>query len=396
MIDIASLCFIDATGYHYADFPTVLAAVQTAFQNIYGADVYLGPDSQDGQWVSVLSQAFYDTFALGASVYSSFSPSTAQGVGLSRVVKINGLRRVVSTNSTVELVIVGVFGTVLTNCIAIDNLQQQWLIPTTTIPSSGTITVTAVSAVIGAIQGLPNTITGIFTPTNGWQTVNNPAAATVGVGVESDATLRQRQTISTSLPAQTVFEATQAAIENTAGVIATKGYENETNSTDSNTLPPHSISFVVEGGTDFDVATAIRIKKTPGTDTYGTTSVPLKDSRGVPITINFYRPTVATISVQVSLTRLAGWDVSYESLISAALASYITDTNQIPIGGDIVITKLYMVAYIQAINPVASATFNLEAIELKKNSGSFAASDIQLAFNEIAACAATNVSYILT
>jgi uncharacterized phage protein gp47/JayE len=398
LIDISSLCYIDATGYHYADFPTTLAAVQGAFQSIYGADVYLGADSQDGQWTSVLAQAFYDTFALGAATYSSLAPSTAQGVGLSRIVKFNGLVRITATYSTVDLVIVGVAGTVIANGVAADSLQQQWALPSSvTIPNSGTITVTATAVQVGALQALPNTITTIFTPTNGWQTVNNPAAATAGVGVESDGALRIRQTVSTSLPAQTVFDATIAAVANTAGVTAVEGYENYTNSTDANGLPPHSISIVAEGGDDTAVATAIQIKKTPGTDTYGTTSVPLTDSQGMPITINFYRPTVATIGVQVSLTRLAGWDISYETLIADSIAAYITNTTIIPIGGDIVITKLYVQGYLNGTNPTAAATFNLESIELKKNSGSFAASDIQLLFNEIAACDPTaNVSFILT
>lgn len=362
-MDITSLVWIDSAGYHYADFPSFLAYLTTSYQNIYGADVYLGSDSQDGQWLGIVSQALYDTAALGASIYNSFSPVTAQGVGLSRVVKINGLRRQLATSSTVELVIVGTAFTTLTNASAIDSLSQIWNLPASvTIPDSGTITVTATSDAPGAINALPNTITGLNTPTQGWQTVNNPAAATIGRAYETDAGLRNRQAVSTSIPAQTVFDATISAVSNVTGVTALSPYENDTDSDDENGLPPHSISIVVEGGDDTVIAQTILDYKTPGTNTYGTTSVPLTDPKGIPITINFFRPTLQPIAVQVTLTPLAGWVSSNENIIAAAIAAYISN---VLIGGTIVVTQLIVVAYVPTSSAVG--TFNLESIELAQN-----------------------------
>ncbi len=395
-IDVTQLAFIDATGYNYADFPTFLQFYTEGYQAIYGPDVYLGADSQDGQWLAVQAQAAYDAATKGAATYLSFAPPTAQGVGLSRLVKLNGLERLEPSNSTAELVIVGTAFTTITNGIAVDSLNQQWALPSSvTIPSGGTITVTGTAVDPGALQALPNTITGIFTPTQGWQTVNNPAAATPGAPVEGDAALRARQAISTALPAQTVLEGTVAAVANVPGVTAVQPYENDTDVTDGNGLPPHSISLVVQGGTDDAVAAAIQIKKTPGTNTYGTTSVPTTDSNGVPITINFYRPTNATIGVQVTLHPLDSWISSNENIIAAALAEYLNTV--VLIGGDIVLSELFAVAYVP--NTSAAGSFRIIAvngIELKKNSGSFAAADIQLAFNEEAVCDPTmNVSFVL-
>jgi uncharacterized phage protein gp47/JayE len=359
-MDVTSLVWIDSAGYHYADFPSFLAYLTTSYQNIYGADVYLGSDSQDGQWLGVVSQALYDTAALGASIYNSFSPSTAQGVGLSRNVKINGLRRQSATNSTVELVIVGTANTSLINCSAIDTLNQIWNLPASvTIPDSGTITVTATSAAPGAIQAFADTITGINTPTQGWQTVNNPGAAIAGQAYESDAALRNRQAISTSIPAQTIFDATIGAVGNVAGVTALSPYENDTGTTDANGLPPHGISLVVAGGDDTDIAQTILDYKTPGTQTYGTTSVPLTDPKGVPITINFFRPTLEPIAVQVTLTPLAGWVSSNQDIIAAAVAAYISS---VPIGGTIVITQVIVAAYVPT--STAAGTFTIESVEL--------------------------------
>lgn len=379
---INDLVFIDATGYNYADFPSFLSWLQGQYQSVYGADVYLGSDSQDGQWVGIQAQALYDTAAAGAVAYLSFSPASAQGAGLSRVVKINGIRREIPTNSSVELVIVGTYGTNIIDGIAVDTLQQQWVLPTPLlIPISGTLTETAFALNPGAINALPNTITQIFTPTLGWQTVNNPAAATPGAPVESDAALRNRQKISTANPSLTVFDGTLGAVGNVTGVTKFQGYENDTNTTDGNGLPPHSISIIAQGGTDADVAAAIQVHKTPGTQTYGTTTVNTFDSRGMPVTINFYRPTVATIGVQVTIVTFAGWTDDYDVLIQNAVAAFV---NAIPIGGIIYYTQLYLVAYLQGT--AAFGTFEIVSIELQLNGGGFSAANITLPFNDIPVC----------
>lgn len=381
---ITDLVYIDATGYHYASYPEFLAWRQQEFRTIYGADVYLGSDSQDGQWVAILAKADFDTAALGASTFNSFSPVTAQGLGLARNVKINGLTKRSATHSTAELVIVGTASTNLVDAIAIDTLQQKWAIPNTTIPFAGTITITATAVDIGAIAALPNTINGIFTPTRGWQTVNNPAAATLGVAVESDAELRSRQARSTANPSNTVFEGTMGAVLNVMDVVKAEGYENDTDATDLNTLPPHSISIVVEGGLDTDVAEAIRIHKTPGTNTYGTTTVATVDSRGMPLDINFYRPTQATINVEVTITPLGGFDSSFEDMIKVAIADYI---DSIKIGGDVIITKLYPLAYLTGTeNAAAGLTFNVVSIEISKNLDPLSNVNVELDFNEVAVC----------
>ena len=192
---IADLVYVDATGFHYPDYPTVLQYLTDEYKNIYGADTYLDPDSQDGQWLAIQALAIFDTMQVAAKVYNSFSPLTAQSDALSRNVKINGIRRRAATYSTADLTIVGQAGTVIVNGQAEDTLSQKWNLPASvTIPTGGSIVVTATAVDVGSITAAPSTINKIATPTLGWQTVNNVAAAIVGVPVETDAELRRRQT----------------------------------------------------------------------------------------------------------------------------------------------------------------------------------------------------------
>ena len=385
---ISNLAYIDETGYHFSDYPGVLSYLENAYREIYGQDVYIDADSQDGQLLAIFASAIYDALALGASTYNSFSPSTAQGVGLSRNVKINGIARKTSTYSTVDLYLVGQVGAVITNGQAEDILNQKWNLPASvTIPSGGSITVTATAANVGAVSAAANTITTIATPTLGWQTVNNPAQVTEGAPIELDAQLRIRQSKSVAIPSLSVFDGIIGAVASLDGVTRYRGYENDTNSTDANNIPAHSISLVVEGGVTQEIGDTIAIKKTPGTGTFGTTTVTTYDEYGMPNAINFYRPTAATISVEVDITALLGYTSGYETLIAQAIAETI---NVLDIGDDVLLTKLYVPANLPGT--AAGATFDITQIQIKKNAGSFAASNITIAFNEVAECDPSDVT----
>lgn len=391
-MDFSELVYIDETGYHFPDYPTVLEWLQGKYRAIYGEDVYLEADSQDGQWIAVQAKALYDCGALGASIYNSFSPVTGQGLGLSRNVKINGLNRRTATFSTVDLTIVGqagiVLGVVGAPAVAIDTLQQKWNIPVgTTIPGGGTITITATAQEAGDVSASANTVNRIFTPTRGWQSVNNATAATPGVATETDAELRARQAISTANPSTTVLQGTEGAVGNIVGVVAVRGYENDTGTTDGDGIPGHSISIVVIGGDASDIAETILVHKTPGCGTYGNTSVTVNDPRGIPTPIEFERPADISISVQVVITTNVGYTSDYADLIKEAVAETI---NAFGIGNDVLYTRLFIPAYLQGTP--AFGTFDIVSIEISRDGDPVAAANVDISWNERAVCnASTNV-----
>jgi uncharacterized phage protein gp47/JayE len=374
-MELSDLVYIDATGYHYADYPAFRQWLIDQYTAIYGDDVYLEDDSMDGQFLSVLAQAFYQTATLGAAVYNSFSPTTAQGVGLSRNVKINGLSRLSPSYSTAILTIVGAAGTVITNGIAADVLGQQWALPATvTIPGGGEIDVTATSVTVGFVNAQADTITTIFTPTRGWQTVTNDAAATPGEPVETDATLRLRQAVSTSLPAQTVLDATIGAVANVSGVTKVTGYENYTDLTDANLLPPHSIVIALVGGDSTEIAEAIMTKKTPGTNPEGNTGpINVTDARGLIVPINFTRAVTATIECTVNVTSTTGWSNDYVDSIKDAIAEAI---NAQPIGSIIYFSALFAPALLVGLP--GNGTFSISSLTIGKNGGGQSAANIAL------------------
>lgn len=385
---MAITCTIDASGITAPSLDDIRAWLVAQYQGIYGSDVYLEPDSQDGQWVGIVATALHDANAMCVSAYHAFSPATAQGEGLSRMVKINGLKRQVATKSVVDLLLGGTVGTVITGGYAVDEGGNRWILPDEVIIGmSGQITVTATAADVGAIAAPAGTVTTIGTPTRGWQTVTNLLAAVEGDPVESDVALRTRQTTSTKIPSQTIFEGLVGAVAAVAGVSRYGGVDNDTDATDGNGIPSHSFSLVVEGGDAAVIAQTIYAKKGPGAGTYGTTSEVVMDAYDVPHTIRFMRPTNVPIKAAITLKALAGYTSNIGAKIRAAVVAYI---NALNIGDEVYLTRLFVPANLSG--SVDGATFDITGLLIARDSDTPASANVLLAYHEAAACVADDVT----
>lgn len=398
---------ITAAGITVPAYEDILASKQAQYRAIYGLDIDLASDTQDGQFLAIESQAIFDTNDAIVTVFNGFSPTNAQGANLSSLVKINGLQREAASFSTTPLDIVGQAGTIIVSGIVVDDFGNQWTLPpNVVIPDGGAITETGTCAVPGAILPQPGTITGIVTIQPGWQTVNNPSDATLGAPVETDATLRQRQTVSTSQPAQTPLQSILAAVANIPGVERYAIYQNDTNTTDANTLPPHSISIIDGGGDVVDVATAIASKKSPGTATYGTTSEIVIDPSGVPNTIRFYVLDTLTAYFILGVHPLSGYLATTGQLAINAVAAALST---LLIGETAYVNKLFAPANLsgdaalsvaggltQQQLDVLSLTYNVTYIYLGTAPAPGSQVDIVVAFNQQANCPAANGSVVNT
>lgn len=382
---------ISSTGISIPSYTDIYLSLVAKFQQIYGSDIYVSADSQDGQWLAILAKAINDSNQAAVSVFMSFSPTYAQGNQLSSLVKINGIARNVSGYSTADGYVVGEVGRTITAGIVEDTVGNLWNLPASvTIPPAGQILVTITAQQPGAIGAAAGTITQIYNPQLGWQAFYSTTDASVGAPVESDAELRIRQTQSTALGSLTVLDGIVGAVANLTGVTQVKAYENDTNLTDVDGLPPHSIALVVEGGTASDIATAIMIKKTPGAYTYGSTVVPVTDSLGLTHDIRFFVPSQEDIAVEISIHAFAGYSSSIAEAIKTAVAEYISS---LPIGQDVLITKLYIPAQLNSI--AASSTFEIVTLTAGLVGDPLTTTDVTIPFNGVAKCLTTNVTVLV-
>ena len=343
---------ITPAGISAPPFSQTLSELQAAYLVIFGASTYIANDSQDGQLLAVLAQAISDANNAAVNTYNAYSPATAQGSGLSSAVKHNGLTRNIPTSSSAICTIVGQQGAVLNNALAQDVSGNYWFVPYTIIPASGSISVTVIAAVQGAIIANAGAINIIATPTLGWQTITNPAAAVVGSPVETDAQLRIRQSKSVAIPALGIIDSIASAIGNAVGVTQYRVYENSTGVTDANGVPAHSIAPIVGGGSIAAITAAIALRKPPGIQTYGTTSAVVTDPAGLPITINYFTLGETTVYVSATLHPLAGYVSSTATLVANVLAAHL---EALPIGGTVYYSKLYGPANLQG---QAAATYS--------------------------------------
>lgn len=371
---------ITDSGPVWPSYDDIVAELRILYRSIYGSDVNLDNDSQDGQWIAVQAQQIYDVNIGAVAVYNQYSPTTARGAALSSQVKINGIRRKTPSNSQAVVTIGGTVGTIIEAGVVGDNqnLQTQWALPATvTIPGAGTIDVTATCTALGSTGAGAGTLTQILTPTRGWQSVTNADPATPGSPVETDAQLRRRQSASTSKSAEAIVEGIYGSVGDIAAVNRLAIYENDTDAPDADGIPAHSIAVVVEGGDTVLIAEAIASKKAPGTGTAGTTSEVVVDSHGIPNTINFYPITEVLLEVEVHLQSLTGYTAAIGDAIAQAVVDFV---NGLSIGEDSYLARLYTPSNLGGTGD--GATYVITQIKQSKSPAAPAVGDIVIAFNE--------------
>lgn len=385
---------VTPTGIVAPTYADILAQLTIAMQTIFGSDIVLTPDSQDGQMIAVFAQAIFDANNMAVAVYNAFSPATAQGTGLSSVVKINGLKRNVSSSSTVTMTLTGQAFTVIAAGVVGDNLQlgQQWALPlNTTIPLAGTVDVTATCLTPGAVAAPSGTLTNILTPTAGWQTATNRFAAVPGAPVEQDAALRRRQSQAVALTNQSALQGIFSTIQALANVNRLAIYENDTDVVDANATPGHSLAIVVDGGSVADITTAIAQKKAPGTGTAGSVSATVTDQNGVPDVIRYYPLVQVPITVAITIKALPGFVSTITQEIQTAVAAFVSSFS---IGEDSYLTRLYTPANLGGVGD--GGLFFITAIQQARGANALAAADVLVAFNEAAVCTIANVAVTVT
>jgi len=363
---------ISSAGITLPSYNDVLIGYQQGYMLVYGSDISINANDLDAQWLAIQAQAYFDLSQMIGVIYSSFG-ALAQGPFLDNMVAITGIVRNVATYSTATVTLTGSSGTVISNGVIGDNqgLNTTWDLPATvTIPSGGSINVTATCTTIGAITASADTLTKILTPTANWNTVNNIGAAVVGVAVEPDSQLIQVQQQSVALSAETSIQSIAAAVLNVPGVTEVAYLNNDTNSPISG-VPAGNFAIIVAGGTTTAVAQAIASKKPPGIPSYGTTSVIVYDSAGMPDTINFYEIDLVELTIQVTITPLAGYQAqTAQTIISNVVAfingldisetSYLARLYSPANNGGVGIGATYVVTDIQqSIKPNALDVLNL-------------------------------------
>lgn len=249
---------LDASGLTVPDQSDLLTFFQDAFLTIYGTDLTQQPSSSpDNQFVNTEIQIILDLQDLLITIYNFFDPDNAIGVVLDQRVTINGIQRQPATFTIQPIHVVVNQGLTLFGLdqddqpvyTIADQAGNQWQLQQTQTPSvAGNFNTNFQAALPGEVLPVENTITIQVSVVIGVVSVNNPDAyTTLGVNEESDAALKIRRQQSVALSSQGYQPALRAALLNIAGITSAFVFENDSNGTDDDGVPGHSIWVIVSG-----------------------------------------------------------------------------------------------------------------------------------------------------
>lgn len=315
--------YIDNSGIHVPGYQDIIDYYVAKAKEIFGSDIYLGEDSQDYQMLSILARASAASMQAAVDSYNARNPDTAFDDTLDGLVTINGIERKSSTYSTVNLNLTGIPYTLIRGGVVQSVSGDKWNLPSEVVlDASGEALVTGIAQEKGAVVALTGEINKIITPTYGWSTVNNPDAANVGQPVETTPALKARRKIAVATPSQTPLESLSAGINNLLGVTDFQVYENDTKETDSRGFPGNSITAVVQGGVDEEIAQTISKLKNMGVLSYGDVTIPVTNEYGSVLNISFFRPELVETFITVNITPLSGYTTEVGDQIKQAIVAY--------------------------------------------------------------------------
>jgi hypothetical protein len=189
------------------------------------------------------------------------------------------------------------------------------------------VVVPSAAVVLGSVTANAGMLTIIQTPVSGWLGVVNPLDAVRGLDADDDVALRERREAELGAEGNAALEPIRAAVlkpveQGGGGASSCSVFENPTDATDGDGIPPHAIEVVVAGGADQDVADAIFASKGAGIATYGTSSRNVTDSAGTVHVVKFTRPTIKPVYVILNVGKdpslyPAGGDVNVRDAVVA-------------------------------------------------------------------------------
>ena len=325
--------YIDITGLHLQSLADIVVELEDGFKTIYGTDVNVDPNSPDGQMINLFAQAKIDILDLISSVYGSFSPTSAIGTALDQRCAINGVTRQAATHTTVAVIVEtdqivalrglsegdGNYFTVA------DDAGNLFYLTTSASTGVGNTTMNFTAAEAGAIEVSPNSIQTISTITYGVLSVDNAGGALVaGIGEETDADLRLRRAFSVANPSSGYRIGLEGALLALDGVADAKVYENHTDTTDADGIPPHSIWCVTDGGTAAEIAEQIYLRRNAGCGMTGAETKNVTELSGALFPIKYSKADHVDLYIDLTVTSLLSTHAIDDDFIKQAVFDAIS------------------------------------------------------------------------
>lgn len=290
-------------GFRRPTYSELLDALEYKAREQFGSRANLTVRSPLGIFLRIYAWILGLLFSTLEDVYNSRFIDTAVGSSLYNLGRAIGLRLLGAQKSVGYLTFSGEDGVeVPEGFLAETAAGAQYITLRSGVIEEGSITLPATAVIPGPDSNTDeNTILNITNPKLGIETVTNAAPFEGGRNTETDAEFRDRYYLSVDFAGGVNIDAIVAEIyESVEAVIAVIGDENDTDVTNKNGLPPHSIEIVAYGGLDEQIAKAIYRRKAAGIQTFGNTVVSVINASGTTYDVHFSRPTPVSVWVRIT------------------------------------------------------------------------------------------------
>jgi uncharacterized phage protein gp47/JayE len=285
-----------------------------------------------GQLNGIVASDLAELWELGENLYDAMDPDQASGDAQDQLYSLTNSLREPATPSRVVCTVVLAASTSIPALTAVASVQGNAaarftntiaMVNATGAPATLDIPFQAVDT--GPIGANAGTLTQRDTLITGWTSVTNALDAELGTDIESDAAYRIRRQDELAAQGGGTVAGIRADLLQLDTVLAVSVLENVTDAVDANGLPGHSFEAVVRSviGAVDDQAIGLSIwtNKPAGIQAYGSVTVVIVDTEGIPHTIGFSRPTEIPVYVALRLTVVAADYVGDTAMKEAIAAS---------------------------------------------------------------------------
>lgn len=352
------------------------------------------------QFASILAEELSICWEQAYIASTQFDPPNSTGAALRGLVQINGINPSYGSATQIPMTLGGTPGVVIPAGSRISNTDGSEIYQTTesaTIANDGTVVVNATCTENGPNEPDAGTIIAIQTPIYGWSYATNGAATSVGTDPDTDTDLHIKQERATSATSYRQVDAIIGGLTNVPGVTFARLYVNSTVTTDARGIAGKTMAAVVVGGEDQAIANVLRLKAGSLDNFQGNLTNPISYTGplGDVQEIDFYRPTEVPVWVEVTIavTNSASFPDNAGEQIKQAIVDYAEYDQSglagFPPGADVILSRLYT-----PINSVPG--FKVTSLTIGKTSGALSASDIEIAWNELATFDADRITVSIT
>lgn len=344
--------------------PVIRAEGAARIQGRFGVSLDMSDESVEGQVNGIIAEAAAKLWELGQGVNASRSADTATGAQLEGICLLTGTFREQASFSAVTLTLSGtptspipagtlsevdgtgkqfqtsedaiiaaltawagltayVFGDRVTNggnAYTCRTAGTSAASPGPTTTSSditdgtahwrfmgtgiGAVDVLAQATETGPVIAVAFTIIKKVSSLGGWNSVINLLDATPGTNRMSDEELRILRELELAKPGTSPSDAIRADLLDVPGVSAVVVFVNNTDFTDGDGVPPHSVECLIDGGEDQDIWDQLLASVAGGIRTHGTEVGSSIDATGRSQVMKFSRADVIDIWVIITLAKV--------------------------------------------------------------------------------------------